>query len=81
MDSRELRDWIHAAFEVEEVRGGGLPDHLTERVARVLTLQDANIFTALDGLVVAMASGDEFQVVVTQTRHAPGWEPADARHG
>lgn len=35
---------------------------------------DATIKVTGDGLTVRTGPGDEFTVVVTQTRQAPGWE-------
>ena len=75
MDTRELRDWLHAVFECEASRDQAgdetLPDHLTERVERILSYQDAGVFTNLDGLVIDMEDGSQYQVTIVQSRHAP----------
>ena len=85
MDTLELRDWLHAVFECEasweQADDETLPDHLTERVERVLSYQDAGVFTNLDGLVIDMEDGSQYQVTIVQSRHAPRerfmWGPGD----
>jgi len=38
---------------------------------RVQSFEDAGIMSSADGLVLSTAEGDEFQIMVVQTRYAP----------
>ncbi len=85
MDTQELRDFLAAVFECEasweQAGDETLPDHLTERVERVVSYQDAGVFTNLDGLVIDMEDGSQYQITIVQSRHAPGerfmWKRGD----
>ena len=70
MDSKEIRDVIHGVLEAAE----STVDHdgpLAGRVERILSFIDAGVYTRMDGLVIAMVDGSEFQLTVTRTRYAP----------
>jgi hypothetical protein len=87
MTSRNLQEFLAAIMEVESSweRTGDetLPGHLTGRVERVQSLEDTGIHTGIDGLVIQMEDGAEFQITTVQSRHPTArgdkfmWGPGD----
>jgi hypothetical protein len=64
LTERECREWLsRLLMEAQEEAFEG-----TERIARIVSFEEAGLLTSTEGLVIRLTDGSEFQVSIRRSR-------------